>query len=226
MTNQPVIPFGAMVEYHPISAKDISRLHQFGPKVLTGIFLGYVLHAGRIWKGDIVAADIEELEQMDASEIYANRLNAKEVLTPMSGEKFVFPIADGTVKVSGGDQRLRTSTLIRGRPERGEEQGNLQRESDGSSSTPIRDSSWYDGDAGIVFWSISGNFIYCHHVESRVKLYAPKEESFPIPLKYIDVTRSAETSLGVLLEKNIEDCWNVDGERELPDAWTSFTRFI
>ena len=37
----PVIPFGAMVEYHPISAKDQSRLHQFGAKVLPGIFLGY-----------------------------------------------------------------------------------------------------------------------------------------------------------------------------------------
>ena len=47
---------------------------------------------------------------MDASEIHAKRLNAKEVLTPMSGEKFIFPIADGTVKLSGGDQVLRTST--------------------------------------------------------------------------------------------------------------------
>ena len=28
--NGPVTPFGAMVEYHPISAKDQSRLHQFG----------------------------------------------------------------------------------------------------------------------------------------------------------------------------------------------------
>ena len=27
--------------------------------------------------------DIEELEEMDASEIHARRLNAKEVLTPM-----------------------------------------------------------------------------------------------------------------------------------------------
>ena len=27
--NGPVIPFGAMFEYHPISAKDQSRLHQF-----------------------------------------------------------------------------------------------------------------------------------------------------------------------------------------------------
>ena len=32
--NESAIPFGAMVEYHPISAKDISRLHQCGPKSL------------------------------------------------------------------------------------------------------------------------------------------------------------------------------------------------
>ena len=40
----PIIPFGSMVEYHPISAKDQTRLHQFGKKVLPGIFLGYVLY--------------------------------------------------------------------------------------------------------------------------------------------------------------------------------------
>ena len=38
----PTIPLGAMVEYHPISTRDFSRLHQFGKKVLTGIFLGRV----------------------------------------------------------------------------------------------------------------------------------------------------------------------------------------
>ena len=120
--NGPVIPFGAMVEYHPISAKDMSGLHQFGPKVLPGIFFSNVLYAKGIWKGDIMVAHIEELEEMDASEIHAKRLNAKEVLTRMSGDNFIFPVADGIVKVSGGDQRLRTSTLTRDRPERGEEQ--------------------------------------------------------------------------------------------------------
>ena len=34
-----------MIEYHPISAKDLSRLHQFGKNVLPGIFLGHVLYA-------------------------------------------------------------------------------------------------------------------------------------------------------------------------------------
>ena len=44
--NGPVIPFGTMVENHTVSAKDQSRLHQFGTKVLSGMLLGYALHAG------------------------------------------------------------------------------------------------------------------------------------------------------------------------------------
>ena len=79
----PIIPIGSPVEYHPISANDQSRIHQFREKVLPGLFFGYALYARGIWKGDIMVADIEELEQVDASEIYAKRLNAKEVLTPM-----------------------------------------------------------------------------------------------------------------------------------------------
>ena len=35
------------------------------------------------------------------------------------------------------------------------------------------------GEAINDFWSMSGNFIYRHHVEPRVKLYSPGEESFP-----------------------------------------------
>ena len=33
----PIIPFGSLVEYHPITAKDQSRIHQFGKKVLPWI---------------------------------------------------------------------------------------------------------------------------------------------------------------------------------------------
>ena len=47
---------------------------------------------------------------MDASEIYSERFNAKEVIFPIQGE-FIFPVADGRIKTPGGDQELRTSTL-------------------------------------------------------------------------------------------------------------------
>ena len=56
---------------------------------------------------------------MDASGIYSKRLNAKEVIFPNQGE-FIFPIEDGRTKPLGGDQDLRTSTLIRQRPIQGE----------------------------------------------------------------------------------------------------------
>ena len=141
--NGPVIPFGGMDEYHLISAKDLSRLHQLGTKVLPGTFLGYVFVAGRIWKGDITVSDIEELERMDVSEIHAWRLNAKEVLTPQNGETFIFPVADGTVKLSRGHLVLRTSTSIRDHRDRGEQE-NLVGESDGSPPTPFQDSSLQD----------------------------------------------------------------------------------
>ena len=66
----PIIPFGSVVGYYPMSAKDQSRIHQFGKKVSPGFFLGYDLYAEGIWKGDTMVADNEELETMDASEIY------------------------------------------------------------------------------------------------------------------------------------------------------------
>ena len=100
----PIIPFGSLVEYHPITAKDQYRIHQFGKKVLPGLFLGYALYAGEIWKGDVLVADLEELETMDASEIYSERLNAKEVIFPKLGE-FIVPIADGRIRTLG-DQDL------------------------------------------------------------------------------------------------------------------------
>ena len=44
-----------------------------------------------------MVADIEELENLGASEIHARRLNVREVLMPKDGEDFKFPVADGTV---------------------------------------------------------------------------------------------------------------------------------
>ena len=90
---RPIIPFGSLVEYHPITSKDQSRIHQYGKKVLPALFLGYALYAGGSRKGDVLIADLEELETMDASEIYSQRrLNAKEVIIfPKENGKIIFP---------------------------------------------------------------------------------------------------------------------------------------
>ena len=203
----PIIPFGSLVEHHPITAKDQSRIHQFGKKVLPGLFLGYAMYAGEIWNGDALVADLEEMDTMDASEIYSKRLNAKEVIFPKENGKFIFPVADGRTKLPGGDQYLRTSTLIRDRPIRRESRVDFLGESEGSLPQP-HDSLPVAGEAMNDFWSMSGSFIYRHHVEPRVKLYSPREESFPIPLKYIIIwmssKRNASMIIGILMA--LETC--------------------
>ena len=159
---------------------------------------------------------------MDASEIHSKRLNAKEVIFPIEKGKN-FPIADGRIKPLGGDQDLRTSTSMRHRSIRGESHIDFLGEAEGSLPPPHYSFS-NAGEAINDFWSMSGNFIYRHHVEPRVKLYSPRE-SCPIPLKYIDVSRSTRTNSDVKQEKRIDEYWNIDGSRDLSDLWTGFTQF-
>ena len=72
----PIIPF-----VHWLSIKESINLERK---------LGYALYVARIWKGDVLVADLEELETMDASEIYSKRLNAKEVISPKKKENLFF----------------------------------------------------------------------------------------------------------------------------------------
>ena len=74
-------------------------------------------------------------------------------------------------------------------------------------------------------WSIPGDLISRHHVEPRVKRYVPREDSFPVSLKYIDVSRTTRTNFDVMQERRIDDYWNIDGSRDLSDSWTGFTQF-
>ena len=93
------------------------------------------------------------------------------MIFPKQGES-IFPIADERIKKLGGDQELRTSTLVRHRPIQGESTIDFLGESEGSLPQP-QDSLPDAGEAMYDFWSMSGNFIYRHHVEPRVKLYSP-----------------------------------------------------
>ena len=117
--------------------------------------------------------------------------------------------------------------MTRQRPIRGESHFDFLGESEGEGSLlPSPQDSLPDaGEAINDFWSMSGNFIYRHHVEPRVKFYSPREESFPIPLKYIDVSRTTRSNLDVMQERRIDDYWNIDGSRDLSDSWTGFTHF-
>ena len=186
-------------------------------------YLSWVwIDRGWIWKGDILFADLEDLENLDASEIYPRRTNAKEVLISQKGDEFKFPVTDGTAKLSLRDFEFREPSLRRERTVRSENlSGELQGESEESQPTESTD----DAETRADFWSIQGDFIYRHHNERRVQLQVPKEETFLFHWKHIVVFWSTYTDLDVMQEKKIDEYWSVDWSKPLSDSWRGFTKF-
>ena len=90
----PSIPFGSLVEYNPIAAKDKSRVRQCGNKTWKGIFLGYLLRAGGGWSGYFMAADHEDLQGSETSDIQAKRFKSQGVFVQAD---YGFLCANGTL---------------------------------------------------------------------------------------------------------------------------------
>ena len=79
--NGPVIPFGAVVEYTLSLRKTCRDYISLVQKSCQFFRLRLNIACGWNLDRDIMVADSEELEEMDASELHAG-FNAKEVLTP------------------------------------------------------------------------------------------------------------------------------------------------
>ena len=118
--------------------------------------------------------------------------------------------------------------MTRYKSERGEESEILQGNSDEwyIPSHLEEDSTRDDEEAKMTSERSQENSFIVITLYQELNCTCREKNTFPIPMKYIDVTRTTQTSLDVLMEKHIEDYWNVDGERELSDAWTGFTRFV
>ena len=102
----PIIPCGSLVEYHPISAKGQSRIHQFGKNVLPGLFFGYALYAGGNLEGwhngcrhwgvgnDGRIRNLFKKTQRKGSYISQRKWNIH------------FPVADGRIRRRSGTQNI------------------------------------------------------------------------------------------------------------------------
>ena len=137
-------------------------------------------------------------------------------------KEVLFPVADGTAKLSGRDCEFRETHSKAETTARSED---FSRELHGEPGESQPTETTYDAEARADLLSIQGDFICRHHNELGVELYVPKEETFPIPLKNEDVTRSTLTDLNVLQEKRSDDYWNVDSSRHLSISWKGVTKF-
>ena len=160
-----------------------SDMHLYAGKKLERRYFGpQTLRSWRTWK-----------RQKNPS----SKAQCKGVVTPRNGENSLFPVAGKTAKLSGRDHEVREPTPRRDRPVRSEDlRRELQGEQEGCQPTETKD----DAESRRDFWSRQGEFMCRHHIEPRVQLYVPQEETFPVPLKYMDVTRASYINLDVLQE--------------------------
>ena len=177
--------------------REQSRLHQYGKKVLPGIFLGFALVAERTWKGDMLIADLDELE---------NGAHQKFILEESKRKEYGYLIKRRWIHIPGSRwyskivrKRLRIPRTHPGAGKNRKEWKSQWRTSRriGRVSTkmtlkPVQTSGRSKVTSSIVIAMNEWTHWRCpvEWVEPRVQLYVPKEETFPFPLKYNDVTRS------------------------------------
>ena len=88
--------------------------------------------------------DIEELEIWGVSPIHARRLNAKEIMTPKTGENFTFRVADGTESNCLEEIRFSTKNWINPKEAKSakmifdEESGGSHRQTQRMTVKPVR----------------------------------------------------------------------------------------
>ena len=158
---------------------------------------------------------------MDASEINPRRIKCKRSIDATKGWTFLFPVADGTAKLSGRDHEFREPTLWREQPVSERSERRTSRRTRRVSTD--RNNRWRWIPKRLL---VDPRWLHLSSSHwTSVQLYVPKEETFLIPLKYIDVTTATETNLDVLQERDIDDYWNVDANRSLSDSWKGFTKF-
>ena len=109
-------------------------------------------------------ADLEDLETLEASDIYSRRIKAQEVLISQKDDEFVFPNRRWNSTVVRKRLRLPSTHSWREQLVRSEDlSGEIQCESEESQPAEPTD----DAEARSDFWSIQGDFIYHHHTEHK-----------------------------------------------------------
>ena len=231
----PLIPFGAEINYHPIRQKDTERLHKFGEKVLSGIFMGYCQQVGGGWNGDIYILDWEELANAQhVSQVHLKRFKATEINVPKIGavgDKYRFPVAEGFLKQPGNERVIRiVRKKVRPVSDTEDTEG-AEEEEEEEEELVLNQEEQFDPEVlcgAEDFWTVTDEYLIRHHRTPRKKLFIPGEtpaSKSPVPMYFLDVQRRTETDIDNPSENVIRDYWPDDGAKPLSTTWCGATYF-
>ena len=149
--------------------KDLTRLHQFGKKVLSSIFLSKLFMCGEAGKETYALQTLRNCTRMPLPKFMSKESTQKMFSRRKGGRTFISPCVICSVKSAGKGSRVRPSDRIRQDIEEGEEhRSGVHGETDEPDSAEPRQEQ-HDFEAKREFWSISGSFTYRHHGQERQK---------------------------------------------------------
>jgi len=83
------VPFGAKIDFLPIPVQE--KNPKFGPRAIPGVFLGYHVLPGGKWKGDILAASLEDFRRAAETPGTVVRVHRIKEMTLEHGAPIEFP---------------------------------------------------------------------------------------------------------------------------------------
>ena len=221
----PIIPFGTLVEYYTIFAKDSqesislerkSYLDCSSDTLWTRVEFGrvtYWLQTLRSWRRWTHRKPTRK-DSMRKKWYFPNKENLF-FQSQMDESKFVEEI-----------RKLRTSTFVRHRPIQGESNIDFLGESEGCSSTTSRLTHFR---MPVKLWTTFGPCREASHTAITLNPesnFTRREKNHSLfhwsTLMYPELQ---EQNLDVKQERRMDDCWNLDGSRDLSDSWTGLTQF-
>ena len=168
------------------------------------------------WKGDILTADLEELEKMDASEIYPRRDKVKEILISQKEKEIKFPKTDGEAKLSGRERIPRTHSKAGTNRKEWRSQWRTSRRTERASTDRTTEKTFGR-------FKVTSSLVITLNLEFNFTCRNKKHSIFH--LSKMTKKMSTQINLDVMKGKRIDDYWIVDENRSLSDTWTWFTNF-
>ena len=138
---------------------------------------------------------------MDASEPPRPKIQCKGCVYVIGRWKNNFPIADGTVTISEGSQDVETFTF------------SGQRRSIFQENRKVFN---FMTRLIMIWWWSHRCFSVCFRtLLFSVITWNPESNCKCRPKNHCDNTKTIDTTVGMMLEKSVDDYWRVDGDREL-----------
>ena len=153
------------------------------------MFICCVLHAERGCSSDSPTAHREDLGNLSTSNVHTMRFKNPEVTL------------EGNASLPSADESLKPMDLLRSCRSKQSAKGNVEADKEATYERTIIEQANGDG-----YWRRSGDFSYRHHEVLQLKLYVPTEETFPTPMKYVDVLRQTRTSIHSAAPHTMRDC--------------------